>query len=80
MPFDRITMRFAPPGKSLSRSGLPPEGEETGVEHCRHDSPTIGQEILADRKNIRGISKVRRRRRRWRGRRGCRGHAVPLDR
>ena len=22
--------------------------EETGAEHCQHDNPTIGQEILAD--------------------------------
>ncbi|HEY4375493.1 MAG TPA: alpha/beta hydrolase [Burkholderiales bacterium] len=24
------------------------EAEETGAEHCQHDNPTIGQEILAD--------------------------------
>lgn len=23
--------------------------EETGTEHCRHDNPTIGRELLADR-------------------------------
>ena len=22
--------------------------EETGAEHCQHDNPTIGQEVLAD--------------------------------
>ncbi len=22
--------------------------EETGAEHCQHDNPTIGQEILSD--------------------------------
>jgi hypothetical protein len=22
--------------------------EETGAEHCQHDNPTIGQELLAD--------------------------------
>ena len=22
--------------------------DETGAEHCQHDNPTIGQEILAD--------------------------------
>ena len=24
------------------------EEEETGAEHCQHDNPTIGQEILSD--------------------------------
>jgi len=24
------------------------DAEETGSEHCQHDNPTIGQEILAD--------------------------------
>jgi hypothetical protein len=24
------------------------EADETGAEHCQHDNPTIGQEILAD--------------------------------
>ena len=24
------------------------DAEETGAEHCQHDNPTIGQEILAD--------------------------------
>ena len=24
------------------------EAEETGAEHCQHDNPTIGQEILRD--------------------------------
>jgi hypothetical protein len=24
------------------------EPEETGAEHCQHDNPTIGQEVLAD--------------------------------
>jgi hypothetical protein len=22
--------------------------EETGAEHCQHDNPTIGQELMAD--------------------------------
>jgi hypothetical protein len=24
------------------------EPDETGAEHCQHDNPTIGQEVLAD--------------------------------
>jgi hypothetical protein len=24
------------------------EPDETGAEHCQHDNPTIGQELLAD--------------------------------
>ena len=24
------------------------EAEETGAEHCQHDNPTLGQEIMAD--------------------------------
>ena len=24
------------------------DAEETGAEHCQHDNPTIGQEILSD--------------------------------
>jgi hypothetical protein len=25
-----------------------PGPDETGAEHCQHDNPTIGQEVLAD--------------------------------
>jgi hypothetical protein len=30
-----VTLRFVTP-------------EETGAEHCQHDNPTIGQELMAD--------------------------------
>ena len=30
-----VTLRFLTP-------------EETGAEHCQHDNPTIGQEVMAD--------------------------------
>ena len=30
-----VTLRFVAP-------------EETGAEHCQHDNPTIGQELMAD--------------------------------
>jgi hypothetical protein len=30
-----VTLRFVTP-------------EETGADHCQHDNPTIGQELMAD--------------------------------
>ena len=32
---------------SMSRFALVSE-EETGADHCQHDNPTIGQELMAD--------------------------------
>ena len=36
-------------GQGRRRHAAPARAEEeTGAEHCQHDNPTIGQEILAD--------------------------------